>query len=389
MNITQAKKIVERALENPAATWPGYTPKHVPLALYDGGDFAFIQHPNPPAARPDNLSAATAVEINGVLTAVIPTALCDHEEALVSLVYHECFHVYQGTRFTFKGSHNFFEVLAYYPELNPAYRALCSAETDVCNSGSLTAREKAGLLAITAGKRREVLAGQAGLVDFEDDLERNEGTAYYVEQRARTLLFGSQPEALTCSYKYSRQYEMGAATCRLLEALNPAGGWQEDVERGMPLFELLARSAAGGEDLSVLGLEEREEREKMEVERILAGANRKIERLVQNGAITIKLPNQGGVFKSFSPGSIVSLGDGRLIHPEFVSIQTSNGTISVENAMTLEDIVHNTVTIAGEPVDLKSNRLEIETDTVNVSLENIRRRRDGVIELASTTVKLK
>jgi len=175
MNTPQAIELVELALENPVSTWLDFTPKNVPLVLYDDQGFAFINHPNPPAERPENLTAATAVEINGILTATIPVEMCDDERSLVPLVYHECFHVYQGSRFQFKGEYNFFEVLAFYPELNPVYRALCSAETDILNNHDLTNVEKARLLAATAQKRRLILAKHDGLNHFEHDLERNEG----------------------------------------------------------------------------------------------------------------------------------------------------------------------------------------------------------------------
>ncbi len=381
MNTPQAIEIVERALENPVSTWLEFTPKNVPLVLYDREDFAFLHHPHPSAERPDRLSAATAIEINGVLTAAIPLTLCEDERSLVPLVYHECFHVYQGARFQFKGGHNFFEVLAFYPELNPAYRALCSAEVEIFNNSSLTAHEKAGLLAATALKRRELLAEHAGLVDFEDDLERKEGTASFVEQRAKTLLFGTPPERLACSYSYSRQYSMGAAACRLLEELYPDEKWQKAVESGASLSEILARSAAPATDLSTLELEYREDQEKQEVARVIEKANQDIETLFRNGAITLKLPTQSSVFRSFIPRSIVSLGDGRLLHPEFVRIQTANGTISVENAMTMEDIVQNTVTIPTGSVELKDNRLIIDTENVKVCLENVTQLPNGIIEV--------
>lgn len=185
MNARQALKIVQRALENPVPTWLDYTPQNVPIVLYDEDEFVFINHPNPPTERPTNLTAATALEINGILTATIPLRTGCDEQLLVPLVYHECFHVYQDRKFQFKGNYDFFEVLAFYPELHPAYRALCSAETDVLNDSTLSLFEKAKLLSVLVRKRRHILFQHDGLLDFENNLERKEGVASFVERKAR------------------------------------------------------------------------------------------------------------------------------------------------------------------------------------------------------------
>lgn len=381
MNTKQALEIVQHALENPVSTWLDYTPKNVPIVLYDDNEFVFINHPNPPKERPDNLTAATVLEINGLLTATIPLKRCDDELSLVPLVYHECFHVYQGQKFQYDGEYDFFEVLAFYPEMNPAYRALCSAETDVFNNSALANLDKAKILSATAQKRRQILAEHAGLLDFENNLERNEGLASFVEQKAKLQWFNISPDNSACYYSYSRQYFMGAATCWLFEQMYSSKEWQEKVERGMSLFELLAQSAAQEPDLSLLHLEHRESMEKQKVEQILSDANRKIENLFQNGAITIKLPSKINVFRSFSPRSIISLGDGRLIHPEFVIIQTPNGSISVESEMILENYNDDTVTFSSKPYKVIDEKLVIDTENVRVSLENVRQSSAGIVEV--------
>ncbi|MBN2004520.1 MAG: hypothetical protein JXA21_14285, partial [Anaerolineae bacterium] len=119
MKVEVAVDIVKRALENPVSTWLDYTPQNIPIAIYDDDEFSFINYPNPPSERPDNLMAATAIDINGTLTATIPVADCDDERELIAVVYHECFHVYQRQRFQYNEEYDFFEIMAFYPELNP------------------------------------------------------------------------------------------------------------------------------------------------------------------------------------------------------------------------------------------------------------------------------
>jgi len=90
------------------------------------------------------------------------------------------------------------------------------------------------------------------------------------------------------------------------------------------------------------------------------------------------------VYRTFSPRSILSSGNGRLIHPEFVIIQTSNGVISVENEMTLEDYNHNTVSFPAKPIEVKDIRLDIQTEHVKVILENVKQLPDGIIKVISS-----
>jgi len=382
MKTNTAFDIIQRTLENPVSTWLDYTPQNTPIVIYDDDEFIFVNHPNPSSERPSQLTAATAIEINGILTATIPLSICNDEQSLVPLVYHECFHVYQGKKFQFGGEYNFFEILAFYPELNPEYRAVCSAETNILNNNSFSLLEKAKLLSGSIRKRHKILSQYQGLLDFEKNLERNEGTASFVEQKARAKLFSIPPDNSVCHYGYSRQYFIGAAICWLFEQIYSAGEWQNFVEKGKSLSELLLQvSPQEQTDSRMLDIEDREKQEQGKVEQILAEANQKIEGLLNNGAITIKLPDKTQIFRSFSPRSIISLGDGRLIHPEFVVIQTPNGQISIQGQMTLENYKDGTVIFPATPVKIANNKLDIHTESVHVSLENVRKLPNGIIEV--------
>jgi len=373
--------IVKRALENPVSTWLDYTPRNVPIVIYDDDEFIFINHPNPPSDRPNQLTAATALEINGYLTATIPLAMCNDKQSLIPLVYHECFHVHQGQKFQFDGEYNFFEVLAFYPELNPTYRALCSAETDVLNNNTLSPLEKSKVLSGLIRKRHGILAQHEGLLDFEKNLEMNEGAASFVEQKAKAALFNISPDNSMCYYGYSRQYFMGAAICWLLEQTYSTSKWQELVECGKSLSELLLQIAPQEQtDWTMLDIANKEKLEKQNVERILFEANRKIENLLNNGAVTIRLSGKTQIFRSFSPRSIIALGDGRLIHPEFVTIQTPNGQISIQDEMTLENYTDGTVVFHAATPEIVNNKLDMHSENVQISLEQVRQLPNGIIE---------
>lgn len=382
MKIGHAIEIVQQALASPISTWQDYSPQNMPIVLFDDAEFAFVNHPNPPLLRPNNLTAATAVEIEGVLTATIPLTMCEDAQTLIPLVYHECFHVYQGKKFQFTAEYNFFKVLAFYPELNHMYRALCWLETNVVNDKTTSPMEKAKQLAFLNHQRHAILSKTTGLLEFEKDLERREGTASFVEQQARAKLLDVQPDMLTCRYGYSRQYYMGARLCWLFEQIFPNDEWQEWVEVGKALSEILLEQALLKQaDSMQTEIERRAKQEWQLAKRIEAETNSKIEGLLDQETITIKLPKNIQTFRSFSPQSVVSLGDGRLLHTEFVTIQIPNGQISIQGELVLEDFNDHTLTFLAAPFEVADDQLNIHTEQIRVNLLHIRKLSDGIFEV--------
>jgi hypothetical protein len=64
MKVSNAVEVVQKALDCPVQTWLDYSPKSFPLVIYDDNEFVLINHPAPPYERPEQLTAATAAEIN-------------------------------------------------------------------------------------------------------------------------------------------------------------------------------------------------------------------------------------------------------------------------------------------------------------------------------------
>ena len=375
-------EIISQALVTPVQTWLDYGPGNTPMVVYDEDDFIFINHPHPPSARPAQLTAATAIDINGILTATVPASWCADEQSLVPLAYHECFHVYQGEAFQFDQGYDFFAVLAYYPELNYVYRALCAAETAVISHKQFSVVEQARYLSALTRKRHQILSQHDGLLDFEKDLERNEGVASFVEQKAREQLYGVSPDNTKCHYGYSRQYFMGAAICRLLEGLSPTDEWQVSIQEGVSLTEYLSQMIDEEKvDLTPLGLSELEEQEQVAAKAAWVKANEQLQDLVRTGTIALHLPDNTQVFRSFSPKSLVSLGDGRLLHPEFVIIELPHGKIAIQGEMTLEDHAQKTVVFRRVPYEVIDHTLRINTENIEVSINNVRQVSDGIFEV--------
>ncbi len=380
MKALVAADLIRQAIQNPVQTWLDYTPKDTPMVVYDEDDFIFINHPNPPTERPD-LTAATAMEINGIRTATIPSLVCEDGQSLVPLAYHECFHVYQNIAFRFTGEYDFFEVLAFYPELNYPYRALCSAETNVVSNTRLSNHERAQYLSTLTRMRHEILSRHKGLLEFEKDLERNEGVASFVEQKARTKIYGMLPDNSISYYNYSRQYFLGPAICWILEEFYPDNKWQHSIETGTSptdcLMQAISSYTAKLEDLDLSRIEAKEQ---IAAETALANANEKIDNLLEGEMVRIKLPDKAHVFRSFSPRSIISLGDGRLIHQEFVIIQVPNGRIEINGDIVLEDFNQRTVVCRAIPYRIYDGILKIETSTVRIQLSNVKQTQENEFE---------
>lgn len=378
MNVAEASKKVEQALASPVETWPGYSPKCIPLVIYDPSDFVFYNHPAPSQERPKQLTAASFSEINGVMAAIIPVEQCENDADLISLIYHECFHVYQNSgAFQFNEHFDFFRSLAFYPELNGTYRALCLAEVEVFDRPTFSTQAKGAYLAALAQRRQRILAKREGLPAFVQHLERLEGPSVYVEQKARTQLFNTTIELLPrhygvtpSMYGWSRHHAIGAATCRLLDELT--GGWQAQVAYGASLTGVLVQTFGQEEiDLTDLSLSEKTAQEQEAATQIRTDLQASVDRMMQAGAIRIQWPDGVRVTRALNPTQTTSLGDGRLIHSDFLILHLPNGTISLHGGDIVEDYDRLEVMFPGVPLQMVGDQLNAGTRTAQMSLTGV------------------
>lgn len=381
MDAKTAARLIEHALTNPVIPWPGYDVTQVPFVVYDPHDAIFINHPNPPSERPEHLVAATAVEINGVQTATIPSEFCDDEIKLLPLTYHEGFHVYQnnGAFTSTVGSFNFFRALAFYPELDGEFRGLCAAEAEVYNTPALP--DRPALLAALAERKLKHLMNHADVTAFERNLERMEGTAAYVESLAAERLFNIKTEQVESRYGWSRQYTVGAAACRFLDEVLP-GVWHQRVEAGeSPSDILIAEFSSRSADLQAISLDAKIVAETEAASALMAAHQAKIDALTHAGAFRIRWPGDISPMRAFSPKSMISLGDGRLMHPEWVKLYTPQGKIEVDG-LAVEDIVNHEVMLAAAPYTLEAGHLTITADGLQINLTNVTQIVDGLFEVS-------
>jgi hypothetical protein len=380
MELSEVVSLIEEAKAQPVETWPGYDFASIPVAVYNDDDVVYLGHPNPPETRPNNLMAATNIDINGVQTAIIPMWLCTTPEAAVPIAYHEGFHVYQQTAFA-KIQADMFTAMSYFPELVAEYRALCRLEIDVLRREDWSAGRKLETLAALSQKRREHLTSHDSLLDYARFLEQNEGTASYVEQKSRRAIFGIDPTLDDVGQGWSHFYQAGAATAWLMDEALP--GWTSQIEQGQSFGDILMTAWDGSEvDLNALDYERVLQEEQAAVSQLRQEIDTELDTMQRDGLLRIRYPAQGKVFRAFRPATLISLGDGRILHrSNFTLMLPDRGSVSVKEMPAIDDIANHEVHFAAVPVTLEDGTLSAKADQVEINVSGATRDAESVYHL--------
>ncbi|GAB4514108.1 MAG: hypothetical protein OHK0046_15760 [Anaerolineae bacterium] len=378
MSLSEAVVSVERALASPMNTWPGYTPAEFPYILYDEEGFTLLNHPNPPTTWPDDLQPGV-MPINAVLTAVVP--LPRQQNDLLPHLYRTGFKLYQQMHFAQLAQLDMYRALAYYPGFDAAYRALCVTEAEVLTQAKYPPEQKATYLAALTKQRYGLLHHHEDVLNLIRHLERTEDTARYVEQKARNLLRSSNRYTLTPDVKWTRQ--TGTALCWLLDALEP--GWQAQVETGKtPADVLVTRYGDEPVDLSPLTLRNTEIQQERAIEREQGRALKKI-RLIEGDALHIQLPREVTVRRDMQLERVIALGDGRLLHEQFLTLTFEGGFIECRGCPVVEDYTGDDVLVSFHalPFRVENGTMKASTLTVKFSIPDAIQIADNVFRLGS------
>jgi len=228
--------------------WPGFAPRTMPVAIYDGRRTWLFRHPSAPegfAAVPGHpgthvfpgrhpaVTANTSTELGGTTTAVLLLdAVRASRTALAATLVHEQFHVFEHRRHP-AWTANEVELFT-YPATDSEALALRRLETAALRRALTTGSEEAaacwGREALGARARRFARLS-SGAVAYERGVEVVEGLAEYVEYRARNARTAAvlprasyPPDAVR-----QRGYAVGLAFALLLDRFDPA--WREGFER--------------------------------------------------------------------------------------------------------------------------------------------------------------
>lgn len=245
--------------------WPGFDPRSVPLAVYDGKRTLLVHHPKQPAGftpvpeiagalefpgRHSSIRANSSTELDGVLTATVAldTAHGVTVPKAAALLIHESFHVFQRTRHPTWSANE--ADLFTYPFEDDAVLTLRRVETRALVR-ALGAQDPKGILcwSLTAleTRRKRFDKMPATAVAYEHGNELNEGLAAYVEGRALEKPERFLPEKdFPADAIRERGYASGRALAVLLDRTDE--DWRETLEKNkeeaLDLDELLRRALA-------------------------------------------------------------------------------------------------------------------------------------------------
>lgn len=382
LTLAQAVQHIQTALENPVANlWHGYDIRTIPFVIYNEDEMQFINHPNPPTERPQDLVAATSLNINGVYTATLPLHIIGQDEmSLVPIAYHEAFHVYQQHHFA-PIKFDFFAAMSHYPELDGEYRALCQLEADVLRR-DWDVDKKIKFMAHLGRLRREHLTRHDSLLGYERFLERSEGTAHYIEQKARQALYDVSPKLENIGFGLTRFYQVGAGLCWLMNQAIP--NWMERVEAGESLGDILQSISQEPANLYEIKYDKARAEQMKVCAVILDGIEAQLHRLYAKGTLTIQYDGIQKVFRAFNPSTLNSLGDGRVVHRSMYQlILPQYGKMACDNVLLVDNMDTCELVLENVPYTYADGVLQIDTPQIQANLSSVVQVDKGVFKIMS------
>lgn len=396
--------------------WPGFDPRRIPVAIYDGEQTLLFRHPAPPdgfqpiseregvwtyAGRHPNVTANSSAELGGVRTATLmPPMAAVQLRARAGLLIHEAFHVFQREHYA-GWSANEVELFA-YPVDDAELLALRRSETEALRRAvRLRDAERAACWTHTALdlRRERFITLLAGSAAYERQTELSEGLATYVERRATgepdsTVLPAEEfaPEAVR-----QRAYQTGVALARLLDRFSPT--WRTALEQNDSiLLDVLLSTAlatrANRASVCALTPAERDRTRAAAAMDIRALHARRAEQrrifLQQPGWRLVFAADGAPLFpQGFDPLNVQLVARGEVLHTRFLKLGNDGGAIEVlgRAAFTEAAGVHplfngvRTLTVTGlatEPVITEARgAVTVAADGVTAEFHGARVERTG------------
>jgi hypothetical protein len=238
--------------------WPGFNPRSIPVAIFDGTRTLLFRHPAPPQpftpladhdsvwvhpGRDSSVSANTSTELGGVTTATLMPA-SDSTSALrrAGILIHEAFHVFQRAHHPSWAANE--ADLFTYPVNDAGLLTLRRLESEALRRALLAATKsdaECWAHAATNLRHERFARLPASASAYERGTELTEGLATYVEWRATNA-----PDSnVLPDHEYApekirdRGYRSGVALARLLDRLSPEWRMELEAHDSIPLDSLL------------------------------------------------------------------------------------------------------------------------------------------------------
>ncbi|HEV8580223.1 MAG TPA: hypothetical protein VGX68_14235 [Thermoanaerobaculia bacterium] len=332
--------------------WPGFDPKTVPLAIYDGERTVLVRHPSPPPGfkregevwvypgQHPEMRANTSMELGGATTATLLLDSGKGRDARhwASVMMHETFHVFQRKKHP-SWAGNEAELFT-YPLEDAGRLASRRLETDALRRAlaSQDAKQAACWTVKALALRRQRYGSlPAGSEAYEQGTELNEGLATFIENLALGETKG--PDLPAGEYPAgdvrSRAYAIGYADATLLDRFDP--GWRKALEvgQGASLDELLTK-ALNGKPVSACAFSAEESaaalaRAKEDIARFVQEKQQLREAFLSRPGWRIEILSSAQPLwpQGFDPLNVVALGKGEVLHRRWVKLGNGDSTIEV------------------------------------------------------------
>ena len=407
--------------------WPGFNPAEWPIALYDGTQTYLLRHPSPPPefvpmpgqpavlvmpGRHPAVVGNSTRQIGGVRTATVIAKPGQSIESAMLACVEEVFHVFWLDRHTsFRPN----ELARYaYPvkDVRNLRRLLAEGEALARALESPSLSQAAGWVAAAfqiRGERSRLLSDDDRA--FETGLEMMEGTANYVARVAAGEAAESTVTRLRTAWHPEqirwRFYDTGAAICLLLDRLQP--DWKASIERERErttaelLEAAIARRHAQPTTFAASTWQRIEEFAASGIATLAARQREARQDLLGRSGprIVVEIAGEAEPLRvaRFDPINLLVLDGGEVVHPNYITFTSANGTIELTNPDFAQASFAGTValtraagrhplgdgirilTVVGVKstprVDRRDGRLIVEADGVRISLENADARTEG------------
>ena len=336
-----------------AELWPGFDPRRVPAAIYDGRNTLLFRHPQPPAGfvslssrqgvwafagRHESVTSNAPVKLGGVwtATAMLTPGLSGTTTEAAATVVHEMFHVFQRERHA-DWQANELDLFA-YPFDDAELLRLRRLESESLRraAGATTSRDATCWAASAVRLRRARFALlPKGSARYERATELNEGLAEYVEARAA----GRRGSGLTAAEFApegirQRAYLSGRALAVLLDRLSPR--WKRKFEAGekRSLDELLEAALPPVARCELDASAQEAERLRALADVAKLNAAREAARrdyLAQDGWQIVLLSAEGSPLwpQGFDPLNLRRLAPAELLHTRHLKLGNDAGAIEI------------------------------------------------------------
>lgn len=350
---------LDRMLDLPL--WPGFEPRRIPVAIYDGERTILARHPSPPPefkregdiwtylGRHPQMRANTSVDLGGVSTATVlmdPGSVTSPREWAAILI-HESFHVFQRQRHaTWQGDEG---QLFLYPMDDAGPLGARRLETEALRRAlaAKDPKEAACWARRALDMRRERFSAlPPGSVAYERGTELNEGLASYLQNLALGKIDG--PELPVSEYSAedvrTRIYAVGPALAALLDRFDPA--WRRALEEGRAasLDESLAASLQG-KATAACGFTPDEsaaarERAKQDAQRLVQERSGRREAFIGRTGWKLEIlaaPSRPLWPQGFDPWNVSLVAKGEILHGRWLKLGNDDSTLEVLDRQSLTE----------------------------------------------------